>query len=205
MSVERPKPQNPRLFRLKDALLCNPAVGPSLIQHWAKQGYLLHGTERHGSVERLTFSFSELVYLSILVRLSWFGAISKETTIGFPSRKPTEDELIEKTVAEYKDPYSKHDIQLPTYETKLTTPEPILDTLIAFDWDMLLTIRPIQVKLATASARSKQIEIRYDVELHGTGQLTEASLTRGVTLTDAVVIIDAQRIYDEVKSALGIT
>lgn len=199
--MKREQSSHFRIFRLKHALHCNPAVGPSLIQHWAKQGYLLHGKERHGSVERLTFSFPELVYLSLVVRLSWFGALMKDTAVQYPSRKLTDTEAMERTIAEYKgaDP----DFQIPIHETKLVTPKPILDILNTFRWDMLVTIVPFQVKIAAPSSRSKQIEIRYGIRLYET-RPGGINVNR-TDFPEAIVFIDAQQIHDGVKSALGIS
>jgi hypothetical protein len=183
------KSKTPRLFQLKHALMCNPAVGPSLVQHWAKQGYLLHGTERHGSVERLTFSFSELVYLSILARLSWFGALTKETLAFYSSSADTDEN------------------ETGRFENKslMAARWRVFHALERSSWNMLLTIRPIQVKLTAPSSRSKQIEIQYDVHLHDAEPHADINVKRGVTFTDAVVIIDARQIHDQVKAALGIT
>lgn len=201
------KKSSPRLFRLKHALLCNPAVGPSLIQHWAKEGYLLHEKERQGSVERLTFSFSELVWVSLLVRLSWFGAISRDTLVkhhklDYPRRVVQNLGTLEKY--HLTDEFAAY-VEDPTVY-KLVGPKPILAFLENCNWNTLLTIEAIEAELEAPTHRSKKVGIRYGVRLWELepGQ-TVIHVLRSSTFTDAMVFMDAQRIHEDVQTALGIS
>lgn len=183
------KARSPRIFRLKHALLCNPAVGPSLIQHWAKEGYLLHGKERQGSVERLTFSFSELVWLSLLVRLSWFGAIKKDT-------------LVEHARSEAHD----EDNRFFTGQQKLTRPWSIFKALETRNWNMLVTITAFPVKVASPTSRSKQVGIWFGIRLHDMpAEEPSFHVRRNHDFSDAITFIDVRRIHDDVQEALGMS
>ena len=171
--------QKNRPYQLKHALQCNPAVGPSLIQHWAKQRYLMHGNERHGSLERLTFSFSELVYLSLLVRLSCFGAITKDTTVSYPisstnqSMSPTDREV-----------------------TKLDAPEPVFTILQSCDWNKILVLSPLTSTVGVPTPRSKQMGIRYLIHLRDQEAVQkEFDLWRvGFDFSASIAFIDASRV-----------
>lgn len=132
-----------RKFRMKDLLECNPSIGASIVQHWARQGYLVHGTEQRGSREYLTFSLSELIYVSILVRLSWFGALNKKTLV-FLIPPPGTDTG-------------------PDNMVSLATPEPFLNQLKELEWDVLLHVTAEESDLASATRRSKQFGILYAV------------------------------------------
>jgi len=185
--------------------MCNPAVGPSLIQHWAKQGYVTHGTESHGSVKRLTFSFSELVYLGLLVRLSWFGAVSKETLVSY-RRTGTgynPDEPATVALKEYLPQAFVREDGI-NFTANLTIRFLILKILEIYDWNMLVTVAVSPVTIPSATARSKQVDVRYRVGLHAVEEV-KFEVVRGFDFSDAIGFIDARWIHDDVARTLGIT
>jgi len=178
-----------RLYRLKDALRCNPTVGPSLILHWAKQGYLIHGAERHGTLERLAFSFSELVYLSLIARLSWLGAISKETTVSYPAA-PSTKQGTKSTEREF---------------TKLDSPGPVFTVLENSAWNKTLILSMLPYRVEGSTPRSKKEGIRYLIHIRDQEEVQrEFDLWRsGFDSTAAMAFIDASRVKRWIEDTIA--
>jgi hypothetical protein len=134
----------------------------------------------------LTFSFSELVYLSLIARLSWFGAVTRHTQVSY--WPPDEDE------------------EQATF-CKLVAAEEIFALFEGLSWDVVLTIRIRVSNLPTATSRSKQMGVRYFIRLEDMAWAKKyfASWRSLDEPTDAIAYIDASRVKESVKATLGIT